>query len=107
MLYRVSLGQEALYSVLQGSVVFLHTPLFGSSAHSRTGGDCIRNIAKIGGYGLGSNSHSNVTIWLTATLFDGITDKVTPTEIYQSTNYCNFKGTNITSLTSYIYVFRI
>lgn len=39
MLYRVLLGQKALYKVRQGLAVFLHTPPLGSSSHRVKGGD--------------------------------------------------------------------
>ena len=85
ILYRVSLGQEALYIVLQGSVVFLHTPLLGSSRHRID--DLTLNDTMIGGFGLGSNSHFNVTVWFSATSLEGITVKVIPAEINQSAGY--------------------
>lgn len=71
MLYRVSLGQEALYRVRQGSVVFLHFPLLGSSEHRMVNGDCILKIAKIGGRGSESISHCNDNVWFSSTVLDG------------------------------------
>lgn len=75
MLYRVSLGQEALYLVLQGSDVFLHDPFLGSSAHRMMFGDCNSNNAIIGRLGFGSNSHNNTTLSFTVTSLDGVTVK--------------------------------
>lgn len=81
MLYSLSVGQDPLYLVRQGSAVFLHTPAFGSSWHRVMIGDCTVKDTTIGNVGSGSNSHCNVTVWFSATV-DGMTVKVIPSEIY-------------------------
>lgn len=78
MLYRVSLGQEALYKFLQGFGVFLHSPFHGSIAHSVVEGDFRLKITTTGGVGLGSNSQCNVTLWFTSTFLDGVIVKLSP-----------------------------
>lgn len=84
MLYRKSLGQEALYRVRQGSDVFLHNPLFGSSVHREKPGVAITKNTIIGGSGSGFSSHCNVTLWFSSTVFDGMTLKVMPAKMYKS-----------------------
>lgn len=84
MLYRKSLGQEALYRVRQGFGVFLHNPLFGSSVHREEPEDVISKFTTIGGGGSGSSSHCNVTLWFSSTVFDGMTLNVMPAKMYKS-----------------------
>lgn len=82
MLYCVSLGQEPLYKVRHVFDVFLQAPLPGSSWHRVVTKDAFMtpNDTTIGKLGLGFNSHSNVTLWFTATILDGITVKLLPAE---------------------------
>lgn len=102
ILNTVSLVQNALYWVKQGSVVFLHEAFFGSNVQ-RIFRWLSTNIAMIGGSGFVSNSHCRVTTWLTSTMLDGLTVNVMPAEKLtnkQITNKKNLINLNSCSLQS-------